>query len=225
VEFADHIVIVLLPPAEFRHQAPMTMRSQRPASVNVRTTMGVPGVTASALDATVEAAASSSEGASSDRFWRAWEGRFPGQSDRPADAQRLGSGGVFFDPATKGVPGYPHGAADPDHGEGPRAHELVGPGPPQLQLRLDVANGQQHRGTGGGGLGVVYPLRERLGKRRGRDTRRALGLLTRVGVAPQRCLRRGRTRAAPRKLRLTWGWHQQVLEEPAFGDMSLAGIR
>ncbi len=131
---------------------------------------------------------------------------------------------MFFDPASKGVPWYPHGSADPDYGEGTRAHELVGSGPPQLQLGLHVANGQQHRGSGGGGLGVVYPLRDRLGTRRRRDPYRALGWLARVGMAPRRCLRQERIRAAPWKLRLIWGLHQQVLGEPAFGDMSLAGI-
>jgi hypothetical protein len=49
-------------------------------------------------------------------------------------------------------------------------------------------------------------------------------LLARLGMAPWRCLRRGRIRAAPRKLRLIWGWHQQVLGEPAVGDRSLADI-
>jgi hypothetical protein len=52
---------------------------------------------------------------------------------------------VFFDLASQGVPGFPNGSADPDHREGPRARELVGPGPPQLQLRLHVADDQQHR--------------------------------------------------------------------------------
>jgi len=131
---------------------------------------------------------------------------------------------VFFHPASQSVPGYPHGAADPDHGQGPRAQELVGPGPTQLQLRLHIAHGQQHRDAAGGGLAIVDPPRNRLGKRRGRNTHPALGSLARLGMAPWRCLGRGRIRVAPRKLRLVWGWHQQVLGEPALGKMSLAGM-
>jgi hypothetical protein len=93
-----------------------------------------------------------------------------------------------------------------------------------LQLRLHVADGQEHRDAAGGGLAAVHPLRDRLERRRRRDNDRALGWLARMAMAPSRCLRRWRIRAAPWKLRLIWGWHQQVLGEPAFGDMSLAGM-
>ena len=181
----------------------------------------MPSVTASALDGTIEAAPSKSEGASSDRFERAWEGyslaspivlwtlRGPRQAVCSSTQRRRASRGTRTARPTR-ITGRDPSARARRSGSDPAA------APPPRRERSTAS------GCGRGELAAVHPLSDRLEKRR-RDTYRALACLARTGMAPWRCLRRGRIRAA-RWNRLIWGWHQQVLGEPVFGEMSLAGM-